>query len=51
MVDENVPKFIETDPFRMQQIVNNLLTNAIKFSDEGTRIDIESYYITEQKMF
>ena len=50
-VDESVPKFIESDPIRLQQIANNLLTNAIKFSDEKTRIDIESYYLPEAEKF
>ena len=50
-VDEHVPKFIESDPIRLQQIVNSLLSNAIKFSDEKTRIDIESYYLTDTDAF
>jgi signal transduction histidine kinase len=50
-VDEKVPKFIESDPNRLQQIVNSLLSNAIKFSDEKTQIDIESYYLTEANAF
>ena len=50
-IDEKVPKFIESDPNRLQQIVNSLLSNAIKFSDEKTRIDIESYYLTETESF
>ena len=29
------------DPIRIEQIVANLVSNAIKFSDEGTPIDIE----------
>ncbi|WP_010135169.1 chemotaxis protein CheB [Ochrovirga pacifica] len=27
---------IETDPFRLHQVLSNLINNAIKFSDEGT---------------
>ena len=50
-VDEKVPNFIESDPIRLQQIVNNLISNAIKFSDEKTQIDIESYYLTEANAF
>ena len=44
LIDDSVPRFIESDPTRLQQIVNNLLGNAIKFSDESNRIDIEVYY-------
>ena len=51
MIDDSVPRFIETDPDRLQQVANNLLSNAIKFSDEGTRIDIESYYMPEDDIF
>jgi signal transduction histidine kinase len=29
------------DPIRIEQIVANLVSNAIKFSDEGTPIDVE----------
>jgi signal transduction histidine kinase len=50
-VNDDVPKWIESDPKRLTQIVNNLLINAIKFSDESTRINIESYYIPEKEMF
>jgi signal transduction histidine kinase len=51
LIDKSVPKFIETDAMRLQQIVNNLLSNAIKFSDEGTRIDIESFYMPDKDLF
>ena len=33
---ENVPKGIITDPFRLQQILTNLASNAIRYTDAGS---------------
>ena len=38
--DQAQPVWIHGDPVRMEQIVNNLLSNALKFSDAGTSIRI-----------
>ncbi|MFT5879295.1 MAG: two-component system sensor histidine kinase BarA [Moritella sp.] len=38
-VDKNVPNGIIGDPFRFQQVITNLLGNAIKFTENGN-IDI-----------
>jgi len=34
-IEKDVPRIIKSDPFRIHQILTNLIGNAIKFTDEG----------------
>ncbi len=34
-VDENIPAFLVGDDLRIKQVLNNLLSNAFKYTDEG----------------
>ncbi|SHN50654.1 hybrid sensor histidine kinase/response regulator [Desulfovibrio litoralis] len=50
-VDKNIPRSIIGDPLRLAQILNNLLENAIKFTNSGfVRLDISSAGIFQHQV-
>ncbi len=43
-IDKNLPKYLNSDPLRIKQILSNLLSNAIKFTSNGKKIFIDINY-------
>ncbi len=48
-VEENLPK-LKTDIFRLKQILINLITNAIKYSHKGNKVEISVSQNNQQQL-
>jgi PAS domain S-box-containing protein len=47
----NVPRMVKIDAFRLRQVLYNLMSNAIKFTDKGTIvINVSSQWVGEQHL-
>jgi signal transduction histidine kinase len=42
---QNMPEFVKTDQKRVQQIINSLVNNAVKFSKENSIVAVKVDFI------
>ncbi|MEA3290575.1 MAG: response regulator [Campylobacterota bacterium] len=43
-IDENIPKYLNSDIQKLRQIISNLLSNAIKFTKNSKKVELYIYY-------
>ncbi|MCL2051909.1 MAG: response regulator [Lachnospiraceae bacterium] len=46
-VDKNIPRFVVGDDQRLAQVITNLMSNAVKFTKEGGKINLDAALINE----
>ncbi|ADD68495.1 integral membrane sensor hybrid histidine kinase [Denitrovibrio acetiphilus DSM 12809] len=49
-IDENIPDYLVGDSLRITQVLNNLATNAAKFTEQG-HIEISAFLLTKNKNY
>lgn len=50
-IDENVPRYIKGDSLKINQLLNNIVSNAIKFTNKGgVTVKVSSSVIEENKI-
>jgi CheY-like chemotaxis protein len=49
-IDPSVPKLIESDPVRFQQVLSNMMSNATKFANNFSEIEIKCTYDNDKEL-